>query len=672
MLKSLGVKRTIISKAALNRSVLVTAIAFCSLNSYGQSNGFQYGYATYNELDLSTYEADTSANAVVLEEFGEAYIDNYNDHNLIFEYHARIKVLRQNGIGHATLEIPLRKSDAREEKLLTVMASSYNVENGSMRETKLEQKSVFRENKSKYYNLVKFAVPNVRVGTVFEVFYKVESPFIYNFRRWDFQSNIPKVKSEYWATIPANYIYHIALKGYLQLSLNESERLRDCFSPGGSMRADCSRLKFGMESIPAFKEEDFMTARSNFLSAITFELAQINYFDGRKDRITKEWKDADQELRMHPNFGVQIKRGKDIVDRHIDALVSGANDELTNAKRVYEFIRDWYQWNGTLSKYSESGIKKAFDAKTGNVGDINLSLVAALKYANLKVEPLILSTRENGYPSHLYPVLSDFNYVIAKLNINDKTYLLDATDHFNPFGLIPVRCLNGKGRVLGESESYWYDLNPPDKEKTLSFINLRLSRGELKGSAQYTYMGYEAANQRRKLYASSNEKEYVDALEKTFNHVNVVGHEITNTDEENKPLIVKLDIELEINDTFGEGDFLFNPFIVEQWKRNPFRSDERLYPVDFGAPLEEIIILNLEYEPTYDVEGFPGKVALSLPNNGGRYLFEISDADHKISMKSSLLVSKPIFSADEYHYLRELFNNVISIEQTQFLFKQKK
>src|SRR5690606_11451601 len=154
---------------------------------------------------------------------------------------------------------------------------------------------------------------------------------------------------------------------------------------------------------------------------------------------------------------------------------------------------------------------------------------------------------------------------IAKLNIGDNTYLLDATDHFNPFGLVPIRCLNGKGRVLGESESYWYDLNPPEKEKTLSFINLRLNEGVLKGTAHYTYIGYEAANQRRKLNASSDEKEYVDVLEKSFNLVKVIGHEITNADDENKPLVVKLNIEVEISDTFGEGDFLFNPFIVEQW-----------------------------------------------------------------------------------------------------------
>ncbi|MFM7428477.1 MAG: hypothetical protein ACKO1F_01115, partial [Flammeovirgaceae bacterium] len=90
---------------------------------------------------------------------------------------------------------------------------------------------------------------------------------------------------------PANYSYNASIKGFLKLCKNDSELVKDCFSYG-SAKADCSLLKFGMINIPAFKEEEFMTAKSNFLSAINFELEQIRYFDGRVDKITKEWKDV--------------------------------------------------------------------------------------------------------------------------------------------------------------------------------------------------------------------------------------------------------------------------------------------------------------------------------------------------------------------------------------------
>ena len=41
-------------------------------------------------------------------------------------------------------------------------------------------------------------------------------------------------------------------------------------------------------------------------------------------------------------------------------------------------------------------------------------------------------------------------------------------------------------------------------------------------------------------------------------------------------------------------------------------------------------------------------------------------------MANTLVIAKPIFTSQEYHYLKELFNNVIATEQTQLVFKKKK
>ncbi|HEX6223987.1 MAG TPA: hypothetical protein VFZ52_06235, partial [Chryseolinea sp.] len=332
----------------------------------------------------------------------------------------------------------------------------------------------------------------------------------------------------------------------------------------------------------------------------------------------------------------------------------------------------WYEWNEVYGEYSELGIKKAFESKTGNVGDINLSLIAALKYAGVPVEPMLLSTRQNGLVTDLYPVLSEFNYVVAKVTIADKIYLLDATDRFHPFGLLPERCLNGRGRVIGEKESYWLELKPTDKEKTTTMINLTLgAEGIMKGSVQYVYSGYEAVNQRKKIFKFGSVGEFVEDFKNKNQDLNISGFNIEGVEDLSKPLRFVFYVE------FGEGmyngdHFLFNPFITEQWQRNPFKSSERLYPVDFGAPLEEIMILTLDYPPGYEVDGLPDKVGLSLPQNGGRFIFDIQNAMNKLSVNNSLLIAKPVFSSHEYHYLKELFNNVLAVQQTELVFKKKK
>jgi hypothetical protein len=346
--------------------------------------GFPFGQVTYRELELKTYSQDTSAGAVMLNEFGESYIQNDGNGNLIFQYHAKIKILKSTALDAANFEIPLYKRNDRQERLVFVRASSFNVDNGSLHEVQLPTKSIFRNDKT-HWDIMKFAVPNVRVGSVIEVEYEIESPFLFNFRPWEFQSEWPKAHSEYWAKIPANYVYNITLRGFLPLSRSNQEVVPDCFSFDGGT-AECALHKYAIDNVPAFIKEDFMTAPSNFISAINFELSEINYFDGKIDKITKEWRDAEFELKTEERFGVQLKKGKDIAEQ-IEVLVAHDTDSLGKAKKVYDFIKHWYQWNGTFGMLSEHGIRKAFDIKTGNIGDINLSLIAALRFADLDVEP---------------------------------------------------------------------------------------------------------------------------------------------------------------------------------------------------------------------------------------------------------------------------------------------
>jgi transglutaminase-like putative cysteine protease len=638
--------------------------------SQAQENTVPFGDVSLRDISMKVYERDTAAAALVLKEYGDAFIDSDN-FNLVFTYHVQIKILKTAGLEHANVEIPLYKQDARVEKIRTLKASSFNLEQGRIEEKKLLDRNIFTENQNKYWDVKKFAIPNVRVGSIIEFHYVLESPFIYNFRPWKFQADIPKVRSSFRASIPGNYLYNISLKGFLPLSVNEHKIVRDCFRPAGR-NADCAVYTWAMENIPAFVEEDYMTAKSNFLASINFELSEIRYFDGRRDKITLEWKDAEEELRRDQRFGLQLRRGKDILDDHVELVLQGEKEPLQKAKKIYGFINGWFRWNDVYGKYSELGIKKAFDQKTGNVADINLALVAALRFAGLQAEPVLLSTRSNGMPTELHPVLSDFNYVIAKVTIADKVYLLDATEDHLPFGLLPERCLNGKGRVLGEKESYWYDLAPAERAKQITVLNLRLDiDGYLRGQIQNTFIGYEAVFQRRKVLSHASIDDYVQETKKKQSKINIEKLEVEGAADPGEPMVEKYEVEIQAFDHLEASHFLFNPFVVERWERNPFRSPERLYPVDFAVPFEEVIILNLELPEGLKAIELPAKVGLLLPEGGGRYIYEVKSMGNRIIMNSSLLIARTVFTSVEYHFLKELFNRVVQVQNTDLIFRKK-
>ena len=655
----------------MKKILVVCFFAILCFPLFGQEGGFTFGQVTYRELEMKVYEKDTSAVAVVLDEFGEAFMDDEDPYNLVFTVHRKIKILKPAGLEYANVQLYLDKFENRKELVRSIKASSFTFEKGSMKETPLEFRNIFTENFDRDTEVRKFAIPNVEVGSVIEYQYVLESPFKFNFRSWFFQWNIPKVKSEYWALIPGNYLYNITLKGFINLSLNENALVKDCYRPAGRS-ADCVRYKFGMKDIPAFVDEDYMTARSNFVAAINFELSEVRHFDGRVDKITKEWRDAEIELRRHSDFGVQLKRGSDDLQTLAMAEVAGQADPLVKAEKIFDITRGWYRWNEHLGMFAELGLKKAFEQRTGNVGDINLSMIAVMREADLDVEPVILSTVSNGLPTELHPVLSDFNYVVAKVNIGEKVYLADATDKFLPFGILPERCLNGKGRVLGEDGSYWHDLKPADRGKQLSIFTLKLGDdGTIKGKLQTSYVGYEAIIQRKRLFSFSSQEEYVTELRNNSHLMTLGDLELKNAEDIYEPFVQSLDVEMQAFDGAETENFLFNPFLSRKWTSNPFKSNQRLYPVDFIRPTEYTMILKLEYPENFEIANLPEKVGLALPGSGGRYVFEAVDQDHVLSLTSSLVINKTVFTSLEYHYLRELFSRMIQIQNGDLLFKKK-
>lgn len=652
-----------------NRVLSLFFVVFSTAISSGQD--FPYGKVAHGDVAMTQYPRDTGAAAVVLKEFGEAYISTGERYNLIFKYHVRIKILNKNGLSQSDIEIPLDKdgSGMRMERILELKASSFNIVNGRIHEEPLADKNIYTEDRHKYLSIKKIAIPSVRVGSVIELSYTLESPFVYNFRTWEFQSSIPKIESEYWARIPAIYQYNITLRGFLKLLKNESSVVKSCLSTGG-FSADCSLMKFAMKDVPAFVEEDYMTAKKNFVSSIHFELSEIRYPDGRVDKVTKEWKDAEQELRTDNRFGTQLRRGKEIGEE-VRKLIVGETDETEKARKVYNFIKDWYVWNDTYGKYSEHGIKKAFDERKGNVGDINLSLVAALRFAGLDADPVILSTRANGTVVELHPVLSEFNYVIAKVNIGDKIFLADATEKYYPFGLLPERCLNGKGRVVGDGKSYWIDLLPKDVRKTVSVLTLALDReGLMTGTLVTSFMGYEAVSQREEILSFPSADEYIRDLKNSLGGMEITSYELKYVDDINKPLTRRLDIVLRAFEP-EVSNFLFSPFFLDKWSENPFKSNERLYPVDFATPLERTTVFNLEYPEQYEVANIPERVGLSLPNSTAKFLFEVESINNKISMNNSLSIKKALFTSTEYHYLKELFNRILQVQSGELIFRKK-
>ncbi|WP_316810190.1 DUF3857 domain-containing protein [Pedobacter heparinus] len=653
---------------------LIFFIVLCSsLTVFAQN--FDFALVGNDDLYLKKTELDSSANAVVLREFGTAAIrldESYGNLYIDFEYHVRIKIFNKNGFEKANIVIPQRFYGDKQDMVYELKAVTINEQNGQAVQTELDKKKVFSEKKNKYVTLTKFTMPNLKEGSIIEYSYRLHSPSIYNFRSWEFQSDIPKLYSEYVAFIPALYTYNTSLRGAQKLSSQNAELNKECIILSGT-RYDCSKMTYVMKDIPALIEEDYMTAPSNFRSAINFELSEYYMTSGGKKSVTKEWKDVDYELVTDKSFGSQMKR-KDVFKDILPDILKNTSDQLSKAKAIYYYIKRNIKGNGFAGAFTENGVKKALETHSGNVADINLALVAALSAADLDVEAVILSTRSNGMVSSLFPVISDFNYVVAKVNIEGKSYLLDATEPLIPFGLLPLHCINGQGRVIAlKKPSYWYDLKASQKETTRYSLIAELGNdGKIRGNLTTYSVGYAALNKRKRIMSASSVDEFVEKLDESMPKISILKHELHNLDSLENPLTESYEIEMPAFSDLHSDPLFFNPFFIDRINRNPFNLNERTYPVDLGAESEMRITMTLKLPANYSLVDKPKTMNMSLADAGGRFMCATDLTEGILQFTLLLQFNKPIYNSAEYLSLKEFYSRIIQLQKTDIILKKSK
>src|SRR5690606_32293102 len=154
-------------------------LLFLTTISFGQS-GFNSDSFIVSRSDISTntFEIDSTANALVIYEHGNSYIDQ-NTYSLKTEIKRKIKILNRHGFEWATAKIYLFNNNNRKEKVTQVFATTYNIENGEVTKTELKTDDIFEEKYNDKYTIVKFTLPNIQEGSVLTYSYVLESPFIY-------------------------------------------------------------------------------------------------------------------------------------------------------------------------------------------------------------------------------------------------------------------------------------------------------------------------------------------------------------------------------------------------------------------------------------------------------------------------------------------------------------
>lgn len=669
------------------KRLLIAALSLLLLQNYLSAQdklNIKFGKITPADFDLSKYSFDTGASAVIIADIGNtSFVGNSKgDFSLIFKRFKRIKIINRNGYDAANESIYVYSRNSDEEKLEDLKAVTYNLENGAVVQTPLDQKSIFVDKIDRYQSRKKFTLPALKEGSIIEISYTIKSDFYVHLRSWIFQSEYPCLWSEYQVTIPQFFHYVAVAQGDQNYSIHTAKDVTANYSvreANGVGRDEIYNLmgtatenRWVKKDVPPLKEENFTTTIKNHVAKIDFQLHYVQFGEtGERHDYMGNWFIASEKLLKDEHFGQALDEDNRWMNEDMKSITAGCKNSEEKIKKIYAFTRSNFTCTDHDALRAENPLKTVFKKKNGSVAEINLLLVAMLRHENIVADPAVLSTRENGYCSETYPFMDGFNYVICAAQDNNKTFYLDASEPMIGFDHLPIDCYNGQARIINKEKPFaiYFDSDSLREEKKTAIIIINDEKGHPSGSFQSTLGYYESYNIREKTRKKSVKDVFKDIQTSYGSDIEISNTGIDSLDKLEFPVNIHYDFEMK---NMNEDMIYFNPMMAEAYKDNPFKSADRKYPVEMPYTIDETYIFNMEIPEGYVVEEMPKSAKVVLNEKEGLYQYLIQKNESGIQMQSRIKLNKAVFTPEDYNTLRDFFAFIVKKQSEQIVLKKKK
>ena len=616
----------------------------------------------------AVYSIDSSASAVILFDAGVVTFDpnanNSRQFSYILEKHTRIRLLRRSAFNLATFTLSAYRKGEGSPRIENFKGETYNLENGKVVATRLDKSNIFKD-QSGDLSMERIVFPEVKEGSIIEYSFRVIYPGFQYIPGWTFQGSYPELWSEYDITVPTLYDYAVRQQGY-QKYVVDSVIYSDAEFPinfggyYGTWAGRTIRRIWALKDVPALaKAEPYTTTLKNHLSKIDFQLSAV-HANGYDRTYRTTWNELTAELLRRDDFGASLGDRNRWLDDDLQKM------GLSGLQNIFAYVRDHFDCNNIERLYTSQSLKKVWEQKKGNVADVNLLLAALCRHDGWDASPVILSSRQHGYAVDDYPLLSDYNYVIVRVQQGDRTWLLDASKPYIGFGQLPESCYNGWARVIDSSFAKIPLFPDSITETRLTTVDLENTDSGYTGVYNRLNGVFESMNVRSRLRRESPD-DFFASLRKTmadYKQMDDYGFDSLNVPEK------RLGWHYRMKYHFTQGTIYFNPIFHERFNSNPFSSPVRHYPVEMPFCIDNNYVLNMDIPRGYRLDQLPGSERIRLPDSSGVFEYLMSADSSAIHFRTRLTIRKTTYNPDEYAGIRNFFSLIVGKEKEPIVLKK--
>ena len=646
-------------------------LAWAGMTAQAQEVNMKFGKPTKEELQMTTYEADPNAEAVVLCRLTDVvYTIQTNGYLVDYNEKIRIKVLKPEGERLAKVVIPYLKNlssdnvggskfslksipfhvsgtsaymesesgsfieeamgNYSDESIEDLKATAFNLENGKMTKSTLKKGDVVKTKIDEQRHQIEFTVPDVKVGTVIEVEYCVHSELFWMLHDWFAQREIPVVYAKLDMDIPKYLIFNLEEHGIQRLTCTCTQGIMryklESDPLAAPMTVNTNHYICVGRNLMAMPKDDYVWCTNDHCAGLTAELKQYSLRGTMVLDYAKSWEQIDQMLLDDPDLGKQLNNHSPLANELKEAKIEEIASEMQRASAVYQLVMSKVNWDGTYKLWpdkTEETLKKG----SGSNADINMLLIQSLKEVGLGAAPVVLRTRDEGLLPHNFPSMTKLSsFVVAVIPSTGSTFYVDASSKNGYLNVLAEPLLVEKARLVEKGKkSLWVNLQKLSKSQKSTIIDAVLGAdGKLTGKQTTRYEGLAAMKYRQ---------------EKGLNEF------AADVTEEK---------DIEIQGEVKDGEISFCPYA--QPTENPFKAETRKMPVEFGSLGTEKVVMNISLPEGKSFVGEPRNTVITTQDKGLEGRIFTTPSEGKVQMTSQFSINKISHSEKNYADLRQIFD----------------
>lgn len=627
----------------------------------------KWGKPTQAELTMTTYAQDPDADAVELYRLTDVYyVFREDGFRVIYSTKRRLKVLKDDGKRVADQGISYRQTQGKTEReyVTGLKATAYNMENGRVVKTKMERSMVHEERLDKHYCLTKFSVPQVKVGTVIEYEYDIESDFFYDLHDWIGQGEIPVLYTQYKLSIPEWLKFNIEITG-----TEPMEQVADKATMSlGAEILPTDTYKVTGHHLSALKDDDYLWCADDYACKVTHELLGI-YIPGSVHKsYTSTWEDIERMLQEDDEFGSRIRNSSPLKDEIAQAGIAGIEDVRQRSMAVFQLLRQRVRWNGEYAFWAKSG-SKVLKEGTGSNADLNFLYINMLHDAGVKASPIVLRSRKLGRLPFSHASLKYLSTFVVGIHENDSTmsFIDCSTLDDGCLNVLPPHLLADKARVVNKTGAGgWINLLSAAKGREVTTVQATLGADGLLTGKRIRQCYYQDALATRKTWRTA--KDSLELIHQMQENAGMTIQEYAIEGRHDNSPQVKETLRFTKQCDVTGGMIYMNPLVFSPQKNNPFTEATRRLPIEFPYAQHDQQNVSVTLPEGWVIEEMPKPIVLKSDGITVRILG--AQSGRQLTMQYRISIDRTFFDATEYQDIKALFdqsvencNNMIAIKK---------